>query len=585
MVLRGSTLKPFRLFATAASALALAFSPIASSGALAQKKQLLEYPSIHSPVVGEKGMVVSQNAIATKVGVDILRQGGNAVDAAVATAFALAVTLPRAGNIGGDGFMMVYMAKTQETVFIDYRGIAPRAAKLETFVDENGKEMDDVASRGYRAPTVPGTVAGLYLAHQKYGRLPWKQVVEPAFKLASDGVALSPDEAFVFSWGKQRLSESAAGKAAFYKPGGELYRAGEILRQPDLAWSLRQIADKGADAFYRGEIAQRFAADMKTHGGLITAEDLASYKAVIRQPLEGSYRGLAVKTSPPASAGGATLLEMLNILEQFDLKASGPGSAKSLHLMAEAMKLGYADRSRFLGDTDFVKVPLAGFTSKAYGVERAKLIDPERAKSAKELGVGDPWAFESHNTTHFSVADADGNAVSNTFTLGADFGSGVMVAGAGFVLNNQMNNYAHAAAWRAQKSGRPLPPNALQPGKRVLSTMMPTMIFKDGKPWLITGTPGGSTIIDTVLQVIVNVVDFKLNVAEATHQPRIFQDASDNLRVEPNFNPDTVAALKAMGHPLSSDETMGSAQSIMIEKGLFLGGADPRRPGAEAIAP
>ncbi|PIB93498.1 gamma-glutamyltransferase [Caulobacter sp. FWC2] len=578
-------MKPFRLFATAASALALALTPIASSGALAQKKQLLEYPSIHSPVVGEKGMVVSQNAIATKVGVEILRQGGNAVDAAVATAFALAVTLPRAGNIGGDGFMMVYMAKTQETVFIDYRGIAPKAAKLETFVDENGKEMDDVSSRGYRAPTVPGTVAGLYLAHQKYGKLPWKQVVEPAFKLASDGVALSPDEAFVFSWGKERLSESAAGKAAFYKAGGELYRAGENLKQPDLAWSLRQIADKGADAFYRGEIAQRFAADMKAHGGLITAEDLASYKAVVRQPLEGTYRGLTVRTSPPASAGGATLLEMLNILEQFDLKASGPGSAKSLHLMAEAMKLGYADRSRFLGDTDFVKVPLTGFTSKAYGVERAKLIDPDRAKSAKELGAGDPWAFESHNTTHFSVADADGNAVSNTFTLGADFGSGVMVAGAGFVLNNQMNNYAHAAAWRAQKTGKPLPPNALQPGKRVLSTMMPTMIFKDGKPWLITGTPGGSTIIDTVLQVIVNVVDFKLNVAEATHQPRIFQDASDSLRVEPNFNPDTVAALKAMGHPLTSDETMGSAQSIMIDKGLFLGGADPRRPGAEAIAP
>ena len=530
-------------------------------------------------------MVVSQNAIATKVGADILRQGGNAVDAAVATAFALAVTLPRAGNIGGDGFMMVYLAKTDQTVFIDYRGVAPKAAKLETFVDADGKEIDDVASKGYRAPTVPGTVAGLFLAHQKYGRLPWKSVVEPAWKLAADGVALTPDEAFVFSWGKQRLSESDAGKQAFYKAGGELYRPGETLKQPDLAWSLRQIADGGADAFYKGEIAQRFAADMKKHGGLITAEDLASYKAVIRPPLVGTYRGLTVKTSPPASAGGATLLEMLNILETFDLKASGAGSAKSLHLMAEAMKLGYADRYRYLGDTDFVQVPLRGYVSKDYAASRAKLIDPDKAKPAKELGVGDPWAFESHNTTHFSVADAEGNAVSNTYTLGADFGSGVMVEGAGFVLNNQMNNYAHEAAWRAQKAGRPLPPNALQPGKRVLSTMMPTMVFKDGKPWLITGTPGGSTIIDTVLQVIVNVVDFKLNVAEATHQPRIFQDASDNLRVEPNFNPDTVAILKAMGHPISSDETMGSAQSIMIDKGLFLGGADPRRPGAEAIAP
>lgn len=575
----------FRFVSASLAALAIAAAPIASGDALAQKKQLLEYPSIHSPVVGEKGMVVSQNAIAAKVGADILRQGGNAVDAAVATAFALAVTLPRAGNIGGDGFMMVHLAKTNETIFIDYRGVAPKAAKLETFVDADGKEIDDVASRGYRAPTVPGTVAGLYLAHQKYGRLPWKTLVEPAYRLASDGVALSPDEAFVFSWAKQRLSESEAGKRAFYKPDGALYRAGETLKQPDLAWSLRQIADKGADAFYRGEIAQRFAADMKAHGGLITAEDLASYKAVIRQPLVGSYRGLTVMTSPPASAGGATLLEMLNMLETFDLKASGLGSAKTLHLEAEAMKMAYADRSRYLGDTDFVKVPLGGFASKAYGAERAKRINPDKATPAKELGVGDPWAFESHNTTHFSVADAEGNAVSNTFTLGADFGSGVMVSGAGFVLNNQMNNYAHEAAWRAQRAGKPLPPNALEPGKRVLSTMMPTMIFKDGKPWLITGTPGGATIIDTVLQVIVNIVDFKLNVAEATHQPRIFQDASDNLRVEPNFNPDTVALLKAMGHPISSDETMGSAQSIMIDNGLFLGGADPRRPGAEAVAP
>jgi gamma-glutamyltranspeptidase / glutathione hydrolase len=575
----------FRFVSASLAALAIAAAPIASSEAWAQKKQLLEYPSIHSPVVGERGMVVSQNTIATKVGADILRQGGNAVDAAVATAFALAVTLPRAGNIGGDGFMMVHLAKTGETIFIDYRGVAPKAAKLDTFVDQDGKEIDDVASKGYRAPTVPGTVAGLFLAHQKYGRLPWKTLVEPAYRLAAEGVVLSPDEAFVFSWGKQRLSESEAGQQAFYKPGGALYRPGETLKQPDLAWSLRQIADKGADAFYRGEIAQRFVADMKAHGGLITAEDLASYKAVIRPPLVGSYRGLTVMTSPPASAGGATLLEMLNILETFDLKASGLGSAKTLHLQAEAMKMAYADRARYLGDTDFVKVPLSGFASKAYGAERAKLIDPDRAKPAKALGVGDPWAFESHNTTHFSVADAEGNAVSNTYTLGADFGSGVMVAGAGFVLNNQMNNYAHEAAWRSRKAGKPLPPNALEPGKRVLSTMMPTMIFKDGKPWLITGTPGGATIIDTVLQVIVNTVDFKLNVAEATHQPRIFQDASDNLRVEPNFNPDTVALLKAMGHPISSDETMGSAQSIMIDNGLFLGGADPRRPGAEAVAP
>jgi gamma-glutamyltranspeptidase/glutathione hydrolase len=312
-------------------------------------------------------------------------------------------------------------------------------------------------------------------------------------------------------------------------------------------------------------------------------DDLASYRAVERLPLRGSYRGLEIVTSPPASAGGATLLNMLNIVENFDLKASGLGSAKTLHLMAEAMKLGYADRYRFLGDTDFVTPPIQGFISKAYAQSRAKQINPKKAKSAEKLGSGDPLKFESPSTTHFSIADAEGNIVSTTYTLGADFGSGVMIAGTGILLNNQMNNFSHEAAAKALREGAAPPPNAMAPGKRMLSTMMPTMVLKNGKPWLVTGTPGGSTIIDTVMQVIVNVVDFNLNVEEATHQPRIFQDAGDGLRVEPNFNPDTVRILKEMGHPITSDETMGSAQSIMIENGYFLGAADPRRPGALAV--
>jgi gamma-glutamyltranspeptidase / glutathione hydrolase len=575
----------FRIVSTGLSALALSVALLAPSGGWAQSKQLLEYPSIHHPVVGTTGMVVSQNVIASQIGADLLRQGGNAVDAAVGVAFALAVTLPRAGNLGGDGFMMIHLAATDRTLFIDYRGVAPKAAKLETFVDAKGKERNEIASFGYKASTVPGTVAGLSLAHKTYGKLSWKAVIEPAYRLASEGVVLSPDEAFVFSWGKQRLSVSEAGKSAFYKPDGSLYVAGEVLKQPDLAWTLDQISQHGADAFYRGEIARRFVADMKANGGLISEDDLASYTAVVREPLVGDYRGYRVMTSPPASAGGATLIEMLNILEPFDLRAGGAGSARSLHLLAETMKLGYADRFKYLGDTDFAKVPLRGFTSKAYAAERAKRINLQRATPVKTLGIGDPWAFESHNTTHFSVVDREGNAVSNTYTLGSDFGSGVMVAGAGFVLNNQMNNYSHEAAWLTKLNGGEPHPNAMVPGKRVLSTMMPTMVFKDGKPWLITGTPGGSTIIDTVLQVIVNVVDFDLNIAEATHQPRIYQGTSDTLELEPNFNPDTVAALKAMGHPIHSDETMGSAQSIMIEGGLFLGAADPRRPGALAIAP
>ena len=572
-----------RFWLAALAALSLAFAPVAQ--AQSQRRQLLEYPSIHHPVVGERGMVVTQNAIATEVGAEILRKGGNAVDAAVAVGFVLAVTLPRAGNIGGDGFMLVHIAGTRETIVIDFRSVAPAAARLDMFVDGKGEETPQ-ASRGYRASAVPGTVAGLALAHKRYGRLPWKDVVMPAWRLAAEGVVLTPDEAFVFSWAQERMTESAAGQRTFYKPGGELFRAGEVLRQPDLAWSLKQIADHGADAFYKGEIARRFADDMKAHKGLITLEDLAAYRAVVREPLVGTYRGYTVATTPPASSGGATLLQMLNILEPFDLRAlGGAGSSGALHVMAEAMKLAYADRYRHLGDTDFVKVPLKGFISKAYGAQQASRIDVNRAKPAKALGAGDPWKFESPSTTHFSIADAAGNAVSTTYTLGADFGSGVMVEGTGFVLNNQMNNYSHEQAVEAARKSGAMPPNAMAPGKRMLSTMMPTLVFKDGKPWLVTGTPGGSTIIDTVLQVIVNVIDFDLNVAEATHHPRIFQAATDTLEVEPNFNPDTVAALRAKGHPVKAAETMGSAQSIMIDKGLFLGAADPRRPGALAVAP
>ncbi|GAA4007283.1 gamma-glutamyltransferase [Sphingomonas humi] len=561
----------------------LASLSLAISPAAAQQKQLLEYPSIHSPTVGSRGMVVSQNGIASDVGADILRRGGNAVDAAVAIGFALAVSLPRAGNIGGDGFMTLYDARTGKVHVIDFRGVAPRAAKPELFIDAKGKESAG-ASRGYLAPAVPGTVAGLYLAQTKYGRLRWAQVVQPAIDLAEKGIVLSHDEAFVFGWGKERLSTSAAAKAAFYKKDGSLYAPGERFRHPALAWTLRQIQKGGADAYYRGEVAKRFAADMARHGGIITLEDLASYRAIEREPLVGSYRGYKIVTTPPASAGGATLINMLNILENFDLKPLGAGSAASLHLMAEAMKLGYADRYRSLGDPAFVTAPVRGFTSKAYAAERAQMIDRAKARSAKEMGAGDPFRFESKETTHFSVADGDGNVVSTTYTLGSDFGSGVMIEGTGILLNNQMNNFSHEEAVEARKAGLPPPLNAMQPGKRMLSTMMPTIIFKGDKPWLVTGTPGGSTIINTVLQLVVNTIDFGLNVAEATHQPRIHQGTTDTLMVEPNFNPDTVVSLKAMGHRIKSDETMGSAQSIMIDKGLFLGGDDPRRPGARAVA-
>ncbi len=549
----------------------------------AQSKHLLEYPSIHSPVVGTRGMVVSQNAIASEVGAQIMRDGGNAIDAAVAIGFALAVTLPRAGNIGGDGFMTVYDAKSRQVRVIDFRGIAPRAATPAMFVDEKGKERA-IASYGYLAPSVPGTVAGLELAHRKWGKLPWAKVVEPALRLARDGVKLTADEAFVFGWGRERLSKSASGKTTFYKPGGTLYAKDEILKQPDLAWTLGKISKEGAKGFYTGEVARRIAADMKANGGILTTADLAAYKPVERAPLVGTYRGYQVYTAPPASAGGATLLNMLNILEHFDMKALSQGSAASLHILAETMKLAYIDRYRVLGDPAFVTAPVKGFVSKEYAAERAKLIK-DRATPVRDLPAGDPLKYESPSTTHYSVADAEGNAVSTTYTLGSDFGSGVMIAGTGILLNNQMNNFSHEQAWEAQRKREAPPLNAMAPGKRMLSTMMPTIVFKDGKPWLVTGTPGGSTIPTTMVQIIVNAIDYGLNVDEATHSPRIYQGTTASLRIEPNFNPDTVAALKAKGHRITSDETMGSAQSIMITDNLFLGGTDPRRPGAKAIEP
>lgn len=571
----------FRKRAAGALALLACVAPTISAG---QSRQLLEYPSIHSPVVGTRGMVVSQNAIASEVGARVLADGGNAVDAAVAMGFALAVTLPRAGNIGGDGFMMVYDAKTGAIRTLDFRSVAPAAAKPAMFVDDVGKERD-IASQGYLAPAVPGTVAGLAYAHRKWGKAKWAALVAPAQALARDGVKLTADEAFVFGWGKERLSNSVSGLATFYKPGGALYAKDEVVRQPDLAWTLGEIATKGADGFYKGEVARRFAADMKAYGGLITEKDLAAYAPVERDPLVGSYRGLPVYTMPPASAGGATLLNILNQLEFFDLKASGLGSAKSLHLMAEAMKLAYADRYEALGDPGFVTSPVRSFTSKEYAAERAGLIDPQRARPTAEIKAGDPTAFESPSTTHLSVVDREGNVVSLTYTLGSDFGSGVMIAGTGVLLNNQMNNFSHEQAWEARRTGKVLPRNALAPGKRMLSTMMPTIVMKDGKPWLVTGTPGGSTIIDTVAQIVINTVDYGLNVAEATHQPRIYQGATNRLEIEPNFNPDTAALLASMGHEIRQGETMGSAQSIMIDRGLLLGAADPRRPGALAVEP
>ena len=560
----------------------LLLSSITSAGA--QTRQLLNYEAIHKPVTGARGMVVSQNQAASEVGAQVLRDGGNAVDAAVATAFVLAVTLPRAGNLGGDGFMLVHLAAEGRTVAIDYRSTAPAAAVLDAYLDADGKV--DGATVGYKAPGVPGTVAGLALAHQQYGRLPWARLLQPAIDLAAGGVVLSADEAFALDWGKERLSTSAAGAAIFLHPDGSALRAGERLVQADLAWSLRQIASGGADAFYRGEIAQRLDAGMRKHGGLLRAEDLDAYRAIERTPLVGSYRGMDVVTMPPVSGGGLGIVAMLNLLENFDMTAHGAGSADALHYLAESMKLAWRDRARHAGDPGFVQVPLVGITSKAYAAERAKSIAADRSAGQEDVEAGDPWPYESTETTHIAVVDADGNAVSNTYTIGSDFGSGVVIEGTGFLLGNLIGNFSIAAQAEGRAQGTPLTANQLQPGRRPVSSMAPTMLLRDGKPWLVTGSPGGNTIPGTIVQMIVGMVDFGQGVAEATSAPRVHQEMGGDgeLRHERGISPDTLKLLAGRGHLLESGETIGSSQSILIDADGVHGAADPRRPGATAIA-
>ena len=576
-MLRNAARKCAALFAGCLLTLSLAVS--------AQTRQLLNYEAIHKPAAGTAGMVVSQNEAASRAGAQVLRDGGNAVDAAVATAFVLAVTLPRAGNIGGDGFMLIHLAGTDQYTAIDYRSAAPALATLDAYVGEDGELQGH--SAGIRSAGVPGTVAGLALAHEKYGRLPWKRLLEPAIAMARDGIVLSADEAFALEWGTERLARSEAGAAVFLDADGEALRAGERLVQADLAWTLQRIADHGAQDFYRGEIADRIDAGMRRLGGLLRKEDLAAYRAIERVPLRTTYRGLEVVTMPPASGGGAGIVGTLNLLEQFDLASMGGGSADALHVFAEASKLAWRDRLAHVGDTGFLDVPLEGLAAKSYAAERARLIDMRRATPAVDVGPGDPWAHEGPDTTHFSVVDGDGNVVSNTYTIGADFGSGVMIEGTGFLLGNLIGNFSLRAQREAVREGRPPPPNAMQPGRRPVSSMAPTMLARDGKPWLVTGSPGGNTIPGTIVQTIINVVDFGMNLAEATMAPRVHQHMSGEgtLQVERGLSPDTLRLLTERGHAISSGQTIGSTQMLLIGLERVEGAADPRRPGAAAIAP
>ncbi|MBU6519090.1 gamma-glutamyltransferase [Pantoea sp. B270] len=530
------------------------------------------------PVKAQHGMVASVDAMATRVGVDILKQGGNAVDAAIAVGFALAVTHPQAGNLGGGGFMLLRTAAGRTTA-IDFREMAPARASRDMFLDKQGNADSKLSLTSHLASGTPGTVAGFALAAQKYGTLPLSTLLAPAIKLARDGIivndALADDLA---TYGKENLINHDNSRAIFYKVDGQPYQKGDRLVQKNLAHSLQLIAQQGPDAFYKGKIADEIAAEMAQHGGLIGKADLAAYRAVERKPVSGSYRGYEVFSMPPPSSGGIHIVQILNILENFDLAKWGFGSADAMQVMAEAEKYAYADRSEYLGDPDFVKVPQQALTSKAYAKTLAQQIDVNKARPSADIKPGKLAPYESNQTTHFSVVDKDGNAVAVTYTLNTYFGSGVVAGNSGILMNNEMDDFS-------AKPGTPNvyglvggEANAIQPAKRPLSSMSPTIVAKDGKTWLVTGSPGGSRIITTVLQMVVNSIDFGMNVAESTNAPRFHhQWLPDQLRVEKGFSPDTLRLLEAKGQHVKVLPAMGSTQSIMIgPDGMRYGASDPR---------
>jgi len=563
--------------------LSAACASLLFSNALQAEAPIIRYGSIHHPVRADQGMVVSQHYLATEVGRDILAAGGNAVDAAVAVGFALAVVLPRAGNLGGGGFMLLHLADHNKTIALDYREMAPKAAHRDVFLDASGAVDKQKSRFSHAAAGVPGTVAGLVHAQREYGTLSLRKVMAPAIALASIGFEVSDDLADKFATLKH-LRKNPETLRVYYADDGSALPSGATLRQKDLAWSLKRISRKGAAAFYEGAIADKIVSEMQANNGLMTASDLASYKVVEREPVLGSYRGLSVASMPPPSSGGVHLLQILNTLEAFDLRSWGANSAQGLHHMTEAMKWAYADRSKHLGDPDFNPVPVAGLIAKTYGRELATRIDGARATPSTEIEPTAAFFDESLDTTHYSIIDRDGNAVANTYTLNFSFGSGITVPGTGILLNNEMDDFS-------AKPGVPNAygliggeANAVGPGKRPLSSMTPTMVFKDAKPFLVTGSPGGSRIITTVLQSIINIVDHQMNVAEAVHQPRMHhQWQPDLLFLEPGFNPDTRSLLEGLGHAVKDSRTMGSVNAVLWDGDVFYGAADPRKPDASAL--
>jgi gamma-glutamyltranspeptidase/glutathione hydrolase len=542
------------------------------------------------PVRARHAIVASTNQVASQVGVDVMKRGGNAVDAAIAVAFALAVTHPAAGNLGGGGFMMIRL-KNGRTTAIDYREMAPAAATRNIYLDKEGKLIEGEGGSlvGYRAAGVPGTIRGMELALKKYGsgRLTWSQLIEPARRLAGNGFAVTYSLARSLRGNKDYLSEYPETKR-IYLNNGNFYNEGNIFRQPDLAATFLRLQKLGPNEFYEGQTARLVVADMKRHNGLITMQDMHGYVAKERNPLRGTYRGYEIISMPPPSSGGVVLIEMLNILEGYDLKDTDWASSERYHLTTEAMRRAFADRAEYMGDADFVKVPVAGLIDKRYATQLRLTINKERASASEAVRAGRPAGYESEETTHFTVVDTEGNAVANTYTLNNSYGSAAVAKGTGMILNDEMDDFA-------AKPGTPNlygliqgERNAVAPRKRPLSAMTPTFVLrKDGSLWFTVGSPGGPTIINTVLCVISNVVDYGMNIQQAIDAPRIHhQWLPDELVYEPyGLSGDTQQALTARGHKLAKPRYLGDAEGIMIEEktGVRLGATDPRRSDGVAV--
>jgi gamma-glutamyltranspeptidase / glutathione hydrolase len=528
------------------------------------------------PIYARKAMVVAQEEHATDVGLAVLRSGGNAVDAAVAVGFALAVTHPYAGNIGGGGFMLIRLADGRAT-FIDFREKAPGKASRDMYLDATGKPTEESVV-GWHAAAVPGTVRGLELAHKRYGRKPWAELVKPAVDLATNGFPVSYPQMDSWKHYASLLAQFPESKRIFLK-GGAYYDWQETFRQPELALTLDRIARLGASDFYEGYTAQLIAATMVEQGGLITLADLRDYQAIERKPLEGDYKGYHIITAPPPSAGGVGVLQMLAMLNATGYEKTGAGSAETYHYLAEVMRRYYSDRNEYLGDPDSLKNPISSLLDPAYLRARRATINPERATPSEQVNPGLPVASEGSDTTHFSIVDEQGNAVALTYTLNSAYGSGVTVPGAGFLLNDQMDDFA-AKPGTPNKFGLVQgAKNAIGPGKRPLSSMTPTIILQNGKPFLVLGAPGGSTITTAVLQVIVNIIDFGMNVQDAIDFPRIHhQWKPDRLDYESGVSPDTIMLLKGMGHQVEAahPRVQARVEAILISNGWLQGGHDGR---------